>query len=85
MQCLANMVRIHEPSPLPLEETVPSQPCLLVNARIPVCTSLTPRPMSMVFGLGARLRMRMRTRLENGMLYNGQQPGSTVNIFIVPR
>ena len=26
--------------------------------------------------------MGMRTRLENGVLCNGQQPGSAVNIFI---
>ena len=30
--------------------------------------------MSMVFGLGMRLRVRMRTKLENGVLHNGQQP-----------
>ena len=43
----------HEPSRLPLEETVPGQPCLLVDTRFPVCTSLTPIP-TMVFGLGMR-------------------------------
>ena len=26
------------------------------------------------FGLGTRLRVRMRTKLENGVLSNGQQP-----------
>ena len=29
----------------------------------------------MVFGLGTRLHVRMRTRLENGVLRNGQQSG----------
>ena len=43
------------------EETVPA-------AR----TSVVPRPMSVVFGLGTRLRVRMRTKLENGVLHNGQ-------------
>ena len=38
-------------------------------------------PMSMVFGLGTRLRVRMRTKLENGVLHNGQQPQSVVNGF----
>ena len=33
----------------------------------------------MVFGLGMRLHVRMRTRLENGVLRNGQQSGSAVN------
>ena len=54
---------VHEPSRLPLEATVAGQPCLLVDSQFPVCTSLTPRP-TMVFGLGARLRMHMRTRLQ---------------------
>ena len=35
----------------------------------------------MVFGLGARLHVRMRTRLENGVLRNGQQSGCAVNSF----
>ena len=37
--------------------------------------------MTVVFGLGTRLRVRMRTRLENGVLCNGQQLGSAVNSF----
>ena len=37
--------------------------------------------MTVVIGLGARLDVRMRTRLENGILRNGQQPGSAVNSF----
>ena len=32
----------------------------------------------MVFGLGTRLYVRMRTRLENGVLRNGQQSGGAV-------
>ena len=36
----------------------------------------------MVFGLGTRLRVRMRTKLENGVLSNGQQPLSVVNGFV---
>ena len=38
--------------------------------------------MTVVFGLGTRLRVRMRTIFENGVLRNGQQPGSAVNSFI---
>ena len=45
-------------------------------------TSLAPRPMTVVFGLGTRLRVRMRTTFENGVLRNGQQPASAVNSFI---
>ena len=45
-------------------------------------TSLTPRPMTVVFGLGTRLCVRMRTTFENGVLCNGQQPGRAVNSFI---
>ena len=47
-----------------------------------MCTSLTPRPMTVVFGLGTRLRVRMHTTFENGVLRNRQQPGSAVNSFI---
>ena len=35
----------------------------------------------MVFDLGTRLRMRMRTKLENGVLHNGQPTQSVVNGF----
>ena len=38
--------------------------------------------MTMVFGLGTRLRVCMRTTFENGVLCNGQQPGSAMNSFI---
>ena len=37
-------------------------------------TSLAPRPMTVVFGLGMRLHVRMCTTFENGVLRNGQQP-----------
>ena len=35
-----------------------------------LCTSLASR-LIVVFGLGTRLRVRMRTKLENGVLSNG--------------
>ena len=35
----------------------------------------------MVFGLGTRLHVCISTRLENGVLRNGQQSGSAVNSF----
>ena len=35
----------------------------------------------MVYGLGTNLYVRMRTRLENSILRNGQQSGSAVNSF----
>ena len=54
----------------------------LVNPRFHVCTSLAPRPMTVVFGLGTRLRVRMRTTFENGVLRTIQQPGSAVDSFI---
>ena len=56
------------------EKTVPVMP-----ARLCILAS---RPMTVVFGLGTRLRVRMRTKLENGVLSNGQQPQSVVNGFI---
>ena len=37
--------------------------------------------MTVVNGLGARLDVCMHTRLENGVLHNGQQPGSAGNSF----
>ena len=44
--------------------------------------SIVPRPMNVVFGLGTRLCLRMRTKLANGVLHNEQQPQSVVNGFI---
>ena len=38
--------------------------------------------MTVVFSLGTRLRVRMRTTFENGVLRNGQQSVSAVNNFI---
>ena len=38
--------------------------------------------MTMVFGLGTRLLVRMRIMLENGILCNRQQPGRAENSFI---
>ena len=38
--------------------------------------------MTVVLGLGTRLRVRMRTTFKNGVLRNGQQPGSAVNSSI---
>ena len=38
--------------------------------------------MTVVFGLGTKLRVRMRTTLENDILRNGQQPGRAENSFI---
>ena len=37
--------------------------------------------MTVVIGLGTRLDVRMLRRLENGVLRNGQQPGSAENSF----
>jgi len=43
--------------------------------------SLAPGTMTVVFGLGTRLRIRMRTTLVNGVLRNEQPSGSAVNNF----
>ena len=37
--------------------------------------------MTVIIGLGTRLDVHMRTRLENSVLRNGQQPGSAENSF----
>ena len=57
------------------EKTVPAM------RRFRLCTNLTSRPMTVVFGLGTRPRLCMSTKLENGVLSNGQQPQSVVNGF----
>ena len=44
-------------------------------------TSLVPRLMIVIFGMGTKLLMRMRTKLQNGVLRNEQQPPSVVNGF----
>ena len=56
--------------------------CTMAYSRFHVCSSLAPRPMTVVFGLGTRLRVRMRTTLENGVLRNRQQVGRAENSFI---
>ena len=38
--------------------------------------------MTVGFGLGTRLCLRMCTTFENCVLSNGQQPGSAMNSFI---
>ena len=48
----------------------------VINSRFRECTSLVPRQMIMVFGMGTRLHVRMCTTLENGVLRHGQQPQS---------
>ena len=48
---------------------------------ISLVTRLVPKPMIVVFGMGTRLHVRMRTTLENGVLRNGQQAQSVVNGF----
>ena len=60
------------------EETVPAA----LNSRFHMCTSLAPIPLTVVFGLETRLRVRMCTTLENGVLHNEQQPGRAENSFI---
>jgi len=60
------------------EETVQA----VLNSQFQVCTNLAPRPMTVVFGLGMRLHVRMRTTLENGVLHNGQQPGRAENSLV---
>ena len=54
----------------------------VLNLRFHVCTSLAPRPMTVAFGLGTRLRVHMHITLENGVLRNRQQPGRAENSFI---
>ena len=67
MQRLTHVVFIS----LLLEETVPA--VHVVNSRFCSYTTLVPRPMLVVFGLGMRLYVHVRTKSENGVLRNGQQ------------
>ena len=53
----------------------------MVNKGFHLCTSLVPRPVNVVFDLGMGLYEHMCTKLENGILSNGQQPQSVVNGF----
>ena len=62
------------------EETMPR----IVNSWLRLCTNVVPIPMSVVFGLRTRLCVHMCTKLENGILQNGQQPQSVVNGFYWP-
>ena len=48
---------------------------------ISLVTSLVPRLTILLFGMETRLLVRMRTKLQNGVLRNGQQPQSVVNDF----
>ena len=48
-------------------------------------TSLASRPMTVVFGLGMRLCVRMRTQLENGVLSNAQQPSECCEWLLLTR
>ena len=52
----------------PFVQTVPA----ILNSQFHVCISLAPRQMTVVFGLGMRLRLRMRTTLENVSYATGQ-------------
>ena len=61
------------------EETVPA--VRVVNSRFHSCTSLVPRPTIVAFDLGTRLHVHMCTKLENGVLCNGQPTQSVVNGF----
>ena len=61
---------------------VPEQRSLgmrLSHAHFRLCT-LASGPMTVVFVLGMRLHVRMRTKLENGVLSNRQQPQSVVKV-----
>ena len=60
---------VHKSCPLLREKTVPA-----VRTAYRSCTSLAPRPIAVVFGLGTRLRMCMRTKVEIGVLRNREQP-----------
>ena len=48
------------------EESVPA-----VHCAGQLAISLIPRPMTVVFGLGTRLRERMGTKVKNGVPANG--------------
>ena len=49
------------------------QPSRVVNSRFHMYTGLTPRPITVIFGLGTRLHLRMHTTFENDVLRNRQQ------------
>ena len=62
-------------------EKRPCQLCTLGQLALDfcLCTSLVPRSMIVLFGLGTRLHVHMRTNLENCILQNGQQLQCAVN------
>ena len=51
------------------------------HMRFHTCTSLIPKPLTVVIGLGTSLDVHMCARLKNGIVRNGQQPGSAGNSF----
>ena len=59
------------------------RPCSRARGHLAISlvTSLVPRLTIEIFGLGTRLLVRMRTKLQNGVLRNGQQLQSVVNDF----
>ena len=65
-----NLCGVDKPCPLLREETVPAVRAWSTSC---LCTSLVPRSKIVLFGLGTSLHARMRTKLENGVLRNGQQ------------
>ena len=72
-----------ESFPLPREETMPAVSCLLPDTgqvQFPVCTSLTPRPITMVFGLG--MRLHVHNRLQPGSAMN-QRKFEAVRLWVV--
>ena len=53
----------------------------VVNSWFRLCTSLFPRLTIVAFDLGTRLHVHTCTKLENGVLRNGQPTQSVVNGF----
>ena len=62
----------------------PYRPCAWSTRDFARALASFPNNVIVVFGLGTRLHVRMRTTLENGVLRNGQQPQSVVNGFYRP-
>lgn len=50
---------VYEPSDPHYHGKRPRQLCLRINTRLPMCASLTPRPMDVIVGLRTRLSVRM--------------------------
>ena len=70
---------VDKPCPLLREETVPAVRVWSTSSRFRLRTSLIPRSMIVLFGLGTRLHVCMHTKLENGVLRNGLQLQCAVN------